>query len=103
MLGALCVNKNKTMKLRLELDFNSLIILVVTVSIAAGILWGTLTGFYYIVTGEMMLGLMMPFAIPLVFAFQGLITVLLGFPLYRWFCRKYRGQSLTGVFEVEQE
>jgi len=91
------------MKLRLELDFNSLFILVITVSIAAGLLWGTLMGLYYIFTGEIIMGLMMPFAIPLVFAFQGVITVLLGFPLYRWFCRRYRGQSLTGIFKAEQE
>ena len=91
------------MKLRLELDFNSLMFLVITVSIAAGVLWGTIMGLYYIFTGEVILGLIMPFAVSLVFAFQGVLIVLLGFPLYRWFCKKYRGQSLSGTFEVEPE
>ena len=91
------------MKLRLELDFNSLMFLVITVSIAAGILWGTIMALYYIFTGEIILGLIMPLAVSLIFAFHGLLTVLLGFPLYRWFCKKYRGQSLSGTFEVEPE
>lgn len=91
------------MNLRLELDFSSLITLLITVSIAAGLLWGIPMGLYYIFTGEIILGLMMPFIVALAFTFQSVITALLGFPLYRWFCRKYRGQSLSGTFEVEQK
>lgn len=91
------------MKFRIQLDFSSLLVLVATVSIAGGFAWGLLLAFYYLLSGDVFLAAAVPFAAVLIFVFQAIFTVLLGYPFYKWYCNRNRRQLLSGKMELQNE
>jgi hypothetical protein len=83
---------------RSQLDLNSLIRISAIVGFGGGVITAAISLVLAMFPSTSFVGFLAILAIPLYGVISGVINAFIGYPIYKWWCNKVKGQKLSGIF-----
>ncbi|WP_438863550.1 hypothetical protein [Neptunicella sp.] len=86
-----------------QLDLKSLIKVSATIGCGGGVVVGLIMLIIAMFSDTNFVGFLSIIATPLYGLISSVIYAVLGYPIYKWWCNKIKGQKISGIFVEHQQ